>query len=168
MTRRAGAGGFSLIEVLAAMVIFSAGAVILFGWIAQTADRLGRLGAEQQSLFGELTGLEFIRTLNPMQRPEGEITIGNVKVRWAAKAVGDESAVVSGGSQGGYIVRLYEVALTTTVGTAAEAARSVHLAGWRERSFAAASPSFENQLRNAPGSNAPAPSPAPPNATPRP
>ncbi len=138
------------------MVIFSAGAVILFGWIAQTADRLGRLGTEQQRLFGELTGLEYVRTLNPMQRPAGQITIGDVLVRWNAKGVGDESAVHSGGSQGRYLVRLYEVDVITNVGAAAEAVRSVFLAGWRERSVAAASPSFDSLLRNAPSPSPPA------------
>jgi general secretion pathway protein I len=129
---RARPRGFSLIEVLAAMVIFSAGAVILFGWIAQTADRLGRLGAEQQTLFAQLAGLDFIRTLNPMQRPSGEALIGSTTVRWQAKPVGDESAVREGNGAGRYVVRLYQVRINTSNARDAGAEQSVYLAGWRE------------------------------------
>ena len=74
--RRSGQGiraqvGLSMIEVMAAMVIFSTGAVILFGWIAQMATRLSTLEVEQARLFAELSALEFTRSLNPMLQGKG-------------------------------------------------------------------------------------------------
>ena len=138
--------GFSLIEVLAAMVIFSAGAVILFGWIAQTADRLGRLDAEQTTLFGQLTGLEFIRTLNPMQRPSGETLIDGIRIRWQSEPIGDDAAVVDGGGEGNYRVQLYRVRVSTVAAQGQEAEQSIYLAGWRERARAAAGQPFSGQI----------------------
>ena len=72
---RSAARGFSLLEVIAAMVIFSAGATVLFSWIGQTATRLRTVGSEQRQLFGQLAALEFARTLNPMLRPSGELAM---------------------------------------------------------------------------------------------
>jgi general secretion pathway protein I len=140
------ARGFSLIEVLAAMVIFSAGAVILFGWIAQTADRLGRLDAEQTSLFGQLTGLEFIRTLNPMQRPAGETLIDGIRIRWQSEPIGADAAVRDGGSEGNYLVQLFRVRISTVAAQGQEAEQSIYLAGWRERERAAAARPFAEQI----------------------
>lgn len=139
------ARGFSLIEVLAAMVIFSAGAVILFGWIAQTADRLGRLDAEQTTLFGQLTGLEFIRTMNPMQRPTGETLIDGIRIRWQSEPVGDEATVIDGGGEGNYLVQLYRVRISTVAAQGQESEQSIYLAGWRERARAAGRP-FAEQI----------------------
>ncbi len=136
--------GFSLIEVLAAMVIFSTGAVILFGWISQTADRIGRLDREQRTLFGELTGLEYIRSVNPMLQPQGEIEIGRVRVAWSAEPVGDESTVRSGAGEGNYIVRLFRLQLRTEAESAAPAARALYLAGWREQAQSRRSLPFSN------------------------
>lgn len=142
--------GFSLIEVLAAMVIFSTGAVILFSWIGQTADRLGRVTQEQQRLFGDLAGLEYVRSLNPMQRPSGSVVIGDVDVSWAAAPVGAESPVRYGATDGRYMVQLYEVRLTTRAPRSEASTRSLYLTGWREREGAARGASMDRLFSNAP------------------
>ena len=125
--------GFSLIEVLAAMVIFSAGAVVLFDWINQTAGRIGRLSEEQQRLFGDLIGLEYARSLNPMRQPAGDTVIDGVQVRWQAEPVGMETPVRFGAANGRYMVQLYNVRLTTQARKGAESSQQLVLAGWRER-----------------------------------
>lgn len=147
--------GFSLIEVLAAMAIFSTGAVILFGWISQTADRLGRLDREQQTLFGELTGLEYARTINPMLQPQGEVEVDRVRIDWSAVPVGDESTVRTAGGEGNYIVRLFRLQLRTQAGNAEPAARTVYLAGWREHGRPGRNLPFQSQLDGARDATAP-------------
>ncbi|GAP33867.1 hypothetical protein ISF6_1122 [Piscinibacter sakaiensis] len=127
------AAGFSLIEVLAAMVIFSTGAVILFSWIGQTADRLGRLGREQQQLFAELVGLEYARSLNPMRQPNGRVVIDEVDVSWETTPIGQETPSRFGAAEGLYMVQLYRVQLTTRPRRAEASTRALYLAGWRER-----------------------------------
>lgn len=114
------------------MVIFSTGAVVLFDWINQTASRLGRLSQEQQRLFGELVGIEYARSLNPMLRPSGEIVIDDIKIRWQSTPFGEEAPARSGGGNGIYRVQLYKVQLTTQARKSPPSAQDLQLAGWRE------------------------------------
>lgn len=146
--------GFSLIEVLAAMVIFSTGAVVLFDWINQTAARLGRLSEEQQRLFGDLIGLEYARSLNPMLRPSGETVIDGVRITWQAAPVGEESPVRFGAATGNYLVQLYKVTLTTQARKSVASAQDLYIAGWRERQEAGRNASID-RLFTRPDANAP-------------
>ncbi len=125
--------GLSMIEVLAAMVIFSVGAVVLFGWIGQAAERLNKLGVEQQKLFGDLAALEFARTLNPAARPVGDTVVGDVHIAWRAAPVGEELPAYGGG--GGvpvYMVQLYRLSLEVDNTSVGHSERSIYLAGWRQ------------------------------------
>lgn len=123
--------GLTMIEVLAAMVIFSAGAVVLFGWIGQTADRLGRLSREQAQLFGELRAIEYLRTLNPMRDPAGEERIGDARFRWRATPIGGEQpSRTPAGEEGNYVLQLYRVSLWVDGGQPSE--RALWLTGWRQ------------------------------------
>jgi general secretion pathway protein I len=125
--------GFSLLEVLAAIVIFSLGASVLFSWIGQTANRLRTVGTEQQQLFAQLAALEFARTLNPMQEPAGELALGNSRVSWRATAVGEESPVRTlTGAPGWYLVRLYDLSLTVEQDKLGRSQQQLFLAGWRQ------------------------------------
>ena len=125
--------GLTMIEVIAAMVIFSAGAVVLFGWIGQTAARLGKLSLEQQKLFSELAALEFVRTLNPMQRPNGEAVVGTSRIRWQATPVGQEAPSHNpAGGPGIYIVQLYSLKLEVETERQERSDQSLYLAGWRQ------------------------------------
>ncbi len=136
--------GLTMIEVLAAMVIFSAGAVVLFGWISQTADRLSRIDKEQTQLFSELTALEYLRTLNPMRHPTGEETIGGSRFSWKATPVGGELPTKNANQDGIYVVQLYKVTFTlqaepaanpsaiTSASSSDQAGRELWLAGWRQ------------------------------------
>ena len=136
--RRSGQGiraqvGLSMIEVMAAMVIFSTGAVILFGWIAQMATRLSTLEVEQARLFAELSALEFTRSLNPMLQGRGEITLDQLTLRWTSQPVGEAaSARALGGSPGLYVVQLYQVKLNMQDPKGGVSDQTVYQAGWRQ------------------------------------
>jgi prepilin-type N-terminal cleavage/methylation domain-containing protein len=122
--------GLSMIEVLAAMVIFSSGAAVLFGWIGQVADRIGKLSVEQRALFVELTALEYLKTLNPMLEPAGRVELPDaVSLRWSSALVGDIEPTRPSGSL--YEVGLYRVELRAVSG-ATEVSQTVMLAGWRQ------------------------------------
>lgn len=136
------------------MVIFSTGAVVLFDWINQTAARLGRLSEEQQRLFGDLIGLEYARSLNPMLRPDGETVIDGVRIRWQAAPVGDESPVRFGAATGNYLVRLYRVTLTTQAPKSALSTQDLYISGWRERQEAGRNAAID-RLFTRPDANAP-------------
>jgi len=125
--------GVSMVEVLAAMVIFSAGAAVLFGWIGQVADRLGRLTTEQRQLFVRLAALEYAKTINPMLQPEGAVELPDrVSLRWSSQlAAGQPERSLDAAAV--YEVALYRVELVASGGAAGAASRSsVLLAGWRQ------------------------------------
>jgi general secretion pathway protein I len=131
--RRSTLRGFSLLEVMAAMVIFSIGAAVLFSWIGQTAARLRTVSSEQEQLFAQLAAIEFVRTLNPMAQPSGEILLGASKVVWKASQVGEESPVrTASGMAGLYVVRLYQLDLTVELDKVGASKQSLYLAGWRQ------------------------------------
>ncbi|MDI4632511.1 type II secretion system protein [Pelomonas sp. V22] len=125
--------GISLIEVLAAMVIFSTSAVVLFDWVSQTASRLARLNVEQQQLFGELSAMEFLRGLNPMSNPSGSIGLKGVKLSWQSQPEGVEAPVRrAAGGTGNYVVQLYKVEVLMAHERAAPTRQTLYLAGWRQ------------------------------------
>lgn len=137
--------GFSLLEVIAAMVIFSAGATVLFSWIGQTATRLRTVGSEQRQLFGQLAALEFARILNPMLRPSGELAMDSSRVVWKSVAVGPESPVRTlTGAAGLYVVQLYQIELVVDQGKLGSSTQSLYLAGWRQVRKTQSSNPFSN------------------------
>lgn len=123
--------GLGMVEVLAAMVIFSTGAVLLFGWMADASNRLARLRAEQRQLFVQLSALEFSKTLNPMQQPSGQARLADgVLLSWKSRPLGGIDAA---GWRGGlYEVGLYEVDLEAEAAWGVVPAQRLRLAGWRQ------------------------------------
>ena len=126
--------GISMIEVLAAMVIFSSSAVVLFGWISQTTSRLAKLDQEQKQLFAELAALDFMRGLNPMRQPEGKAELqSGLSLSWQAEPVGlAEQVRVTESSLGLYQVQLFKVSLKIQQGQGPNAGQTIYLAGWRQ------------------------------------
>ncbi len=121
----------SMVEVLAAMVIFSAGAALLFTWIGQANDRLARLSSEQRVLFAELAALEYMKTVNPMLVPVGDVRmIDGVRLRWSTlQTAGDETIRRPGAL---YVVGLYQVKVLVDLPGMQSKESVLQLAGWRQ------------------------------------
>lgn len=125
------AAGMGMVEVLAAMVIFSTGAVLLFGWMGDTSNRLARLRAEQRQLFVQLSAIEFAKTLNPMQEAQGRVQLADgVLLSWQSRLLG---GIDEAGWRGGlYEVGLYEVEMRAEAQWGQVPVQSLKLAGWRQ------------------------------------
>ncbi|MBB5204487.1 type II secretory pathway pseudopilin PulG [Inhella inkyongensis] len=120
-----------MIEVLAAMVIFSSSAVVLFSWVGQTAARLNQLKFEQSRLFAELDSLEYARGINPMREPTGTVQLGELNLSWTSEIINAplNTTAESGGS-GDHEVALYRVKLTSER-LNIKSTQELFLVGWK-------------------------------------
>jgi general secretion pathway protein I len=86
---------------------------VLFSWAASMQQSLGRIQDQAARQEATLNALEFLRTVNPMERPEGEQQLGRYQVRWQAKEIeGPADAVEYPTGKGPYRVALYRTQVT--------------------------------------------------------
>ncbi len=79
--------GISLLEVLAALVILSIGASVAFTWFGQSASAMGRLKEEESSLLARNEALEYLRAVNPVAQPTGEIDMPGYQLVWTSRPI---------------------------------------------------------------------------------
>jgi len=100
--------GFTLLEAIVALVIFTMGALALYGWLSSNVITLGRIRAQQEQERMQASALDLVRRGNPMLEPEGVRTAGDLRVTWKATLVEPaKSAVSQSGAAGLYAVGLY-------------------------------------------------------------
>lgn len=130
--RRASAG-FTLLEAIVALVVFTLGAFALSGWLSTNAIALGRIKAQQTREQVQASALDLVRRSNPMQQDEGSRELGDLRVRWRATLVEPARAAVSqSGSPGLYAVGLYEVDVRVSRGADELQRFTVRQVGWRQ------------------------------------
>ncbi|MBV8658153.1 MAG: prepilin-type N-terminal cleavage/methylation domain-containing protein [Burkholderiales bacterium] len=90
MIARAAMKGFTLLEAVVALAIFSMVAMALMSWMnasTETAMRLDRraaLDAAKQNV------IEYMQSVNPAARPTGEEDFGSYVIEWKASRTTDE------------------------------------------------------------------------------
>lgn len=88
MSPRSHAGGFSLLEAIVALTVFSICALALYGWLAVNVNALGRVEARSAGVRDGRTALALLEAVNPMTTPQGERTLpGGLVVRWTSQEV---------------------------------------------------------------------------------
>lgn len=79
-------GGFSLLEAIVALTIFSMTAVALYGWLATNVRALGRVEAQQAEVRDGRAALAVLESVNPMATPRGERSLpGGLQIRWTSR-----------------------------------------------------------------------------------
>lgn len=110
---RHGDAGFSLLEAIVAMVLISVAGLALFSWINTSFISLNRIQESNARAAAETNALQFLQTINPMQRPSGITTLGRLKLEWRSKAITEPQAnLTDTGANGPFTVALYEVEAT--------------------------------------------------------
>jgi general secretion pathway protein I len=105
--------GFSLLEALVALVLLTTAGFALFSWINSSFDALNRIETSNARAAAEINALEYLKTVNPMQRPEGEMLLGDVAMHWRARALEPPRANMTDAQTPGiFMVALYEVEVT--------------------------------------------------------
>src|SRR5690606_4736122 len=74
--------GFTLLEAIVALVVFSMGAMALYGWLSTNVITLNRIGERQQVEEAMLSALDMIRGTNAMEMPNGQRQAGDLRVVW--------------------------------------------------------------------------------------
>jgi general secretion pathway protein I len=128
--------GISLLETLAALVILSAGAAVMLTWFSQNAVTLSRLKESESLEQGRLEALEYLRTINPVEKPRGEVVLNQHRIVWTSRQSGETMrAVTALGSPGRYEVSLYELDIRVSKADSAAAdtltRMSLPLAGYK-------------------------------------
>ena len=127
------AAGFTLLEAIVAMVVFTMGAFALYGWLATNTITLERIRQRQQIEAATQSALDMIRRSNPMESPEGQRKVGDLMVTWTAKLV---EPARTGSSQEGaptlFAVGLYDVDVRVMHAGRELGAFRVRQAGWKQ------------------------------------
>ena len=105
--------GFSLIEVIVALVVISSFGAALFVWAGQTLQTASRGAQVQQQAEVERNITELAFALNPVLQPSGEWMTPTYRYRWSAvPSVGPADQVRLIGSVSPWQVVLYKVQFT--------------------------------------------------------
>ncbi len=79
--------GFTLLEAIIALVVFSMGALALYGWLGVNLNTLQRVESSQKRVTMVQSGIDVVLRVNPMEEPRGEIQIGSYIFAWEAEPV---------------------------------------------------------------------------------
>ena len=130
---RRNARGFTLLEAIVALVVFTMGAFALYGWLSTNVITLNRIRERQQIEIATHSALDLIRRSNPMQTPEGQRSVGELTVTWIARPV---EPVRAGSSQTGeptrFTVGLYDMDVRVMRGGRELHAFQVRQVGWKQ------------------------------------
>ena len=125
--------GFTLLEAIVALVVFTMGALALYGWLSTNIITLDRIRARQQNELTMHSALDLIRRTNPMDIPIGERQVGDLKVSWVSALLEPAKPnVVQSGRPGIFVVGLYEVSVRVSRKGQLLQTFQVRQVGWKQ------------------------------------
>lgn len=105
--------GISLVEALAALVILSLGAAVALTWFIGSADRVARLRQEENLLLNQLSAMDFVRSINPAERPQGQVLLAGQQMSWSSQIIsGPVRSMNKLGGDGPFELTLHQVKFT--------------------------------------------------------
>lgn len=81
------ARGFTLIEVVVALMILATSGLMLFAWINQNLETASRLRDAQARAQLQIEGVSWLGLVNPVAEPRGERRQGDLHLTWTATLV---------------------------------------------------------------------------------
>lgn len=105
--------GFSLLEAIVALAILGGTILPLLALLGESLDRLHRADDSSQKLLVMGDVLEVVKIVNPAQQKEGEMDLGDVRIKWTSDLL-IEKANNAGAliSLGNYRVGYYKMVVT--------------------------------------------------------
>ena len=126
--------GFTLMEVVVALMILATSGLMLFAWVNQNLETASRLRDAQARAQLQIEGVSWLGLVNPSNEPQGERRQGDLHLSWTSTLVEPPRNEFSfgGGLTPRWELGLYRVHATLKRG---ESGPSVQweqlLSGWR-------------------------------------
>ena len=79
--------GFSLLEAVVAIVLISTTGLALFSWINSSLVSLERVRDANARSEVTQNAVEYMAAVNPMLKPQGNASLGDVELTWDAKQI---------------------------------------------------------------------------------
>ena len=77
--------GFTLIEAMVAMVIIGGAGMALFTWVNASIVALRRVEDANARSAATTNAIEYMQSVNPMLKPEGQVSLGAYQLSWKAQ-----------------------------------------------------------------------------------
>ena len=77
--------GFTLIEAMVAMVIIGGAGMALFTWVNASIVALRRVEDANARSAATANAIEYMQSVNPMLKPEGQVSLGAYQLSWKAQ-----------------------------------------------------------------------------------
>lgn len=124
--------GFSVLEAIIAIAILAVAFLPLLALQQQMGRNTIAFQRSEELMEVKRSALSYVRALNPMRDPSGDLNLGQVNMHWNAVPI---SAVLpardGAGNAGRFVVALYNVEVTLTFANQRTQVFSVHSTGWR-------------------------------------
>lgn len=79
--------GFTLLEVMVALVILASTGLVLFGWINTNLSTATRLRESQVRSQLQLEGVAWLSTINPALEPQGQREVSGLQLAWTSTLI---------------------------------------------------------------------------------
>lgn len=128
--------GFTLLEVIVALVLIATTGMALLSWINTNLISLQRVQAAQERQDAVRNALAFLDTINPETQPSGETEVGIYHISWVSTALQPAILGVNKwGDEALYNVGLYQTACEVQRDSQLVARFSVRLVGYKQVKF---------------------------------
>ena len=127
------ARGFTLLEAIVALAILAAAGLALFAGMAESRKMLQRADRVVAIDAATANALAYVERLNPMDRPRGELALGEYEMRWTSEPLEPPRPSATGYLQPGlYDVGLYRVRVELRKGGVLEQQIDIRRVGYRQ------------------------------------
>jgi general secretion pathway protein I len=98
MSHRLHARGFTLLEAIVAIAILGIALIPLLSFTSQSVLQLHAAADSNARSLAEQNVLAFLETVNPLDQPTGNTTLGDLRVEWSSKPIVDQTRNTTPGS----------------------------------------------------------------------
>lgn len=77
--------GFGILEAIVALTLLAGTGAALYAWLGTNLRAVSALAGASARAELQLRALELLETVNPAQKPQGELTVGQLRLQWRSE-----------------------------------------------------------------------------------